>query len=201
MVTIYYIEKNNKPFYIGKTINPKNRAGNHRKTYGNDIDFIELDIVDSNKEIWKFWESFYINLFKSWGFELTNKNDGGGGPECQSNTTKSKQRLAALGKSKIEKHRLNISKSKKGKLPPFAGRKHSEESKNKIKNNIKRNEKIKNRNINWNKPILQYDLNGNFIKEWFSSKEASKIIKGDINACLKERTKKAGGYIWKYKVM
>ena len=48
--------------------------------------------------------------------------------------------------------------------------------------------------------IKQYDLNGIFIKEWSSLKEASlemKIINTSISNCIKGRSKSAGGYIWK----
>ena len=37
----------------------------------------ELDLV--KEEDWEFWEQFYINLFKSWGFNLTNMTKGGEG--------------------------------------------------------------------------------------------------------------------------
>ena len=49
------------------------------------------------------------------------------------------------------------------------------------------------------KPILQYDLEGNFIKECSSITEANKHHKGDIQACCRGKQKTAGGYIWKYK--
>jgi hypothetical protein len=48
------------------------------------------------------------------------------------------------------------------------------------------------------KPILQYDLKGNFIKEWISVNEASRIFKGVPNA-LTGRSKTSCGCIWKYK--
>ena len=50
--------------------------------------------------------------------------------------------------------------------------------------------------------IIQYDLAGNFIKEWRSIKTASKelnIISQDISACCRKLRKTAKGYIWKYK--
>lgn len=50
--------------------------------------------------------------------------------------------------------------------------------------------------------VYQYDLNGNFIKEWESATEAGrclKIFQQSIVACLKGRTKTAGKYVWKYK--
>ena len=52
------------------------------------------------------------------------------------------------------------------------------------------------------KVILQFSLDGEFIKEFSSVKEASEeisISKPAIMHCLKGKTKKAGGYKWKYK--
>ena len=52
------------------------------------------------------------------------------------------------------------------------------------------------------KPIIQYDLDGNFIKEWLSATEAAKSLgkdKSNICICCKGKTKYAYGYIWKYK--
>ena len=50
-----------------------------------------------------------------------------------------------------------------------------------------------------NKPILQYDLDGNFIREWSSATDVSKEIQSNIVACLKGRYKTAYGYKWVYK--
>ncbi len=49
---------------------------------------------------------------------------------------------------------------------------------------------------------LQFSLDGEFIREFNSIKEASEeisISKPAIVHCLKGKTKKAGGYKWKYK--
>lgn len=53
------------------------------------------------------------------------------------------------------------------------------------------------------KPILQFDLSGNFIKEWPSIIMASKGTNqthANISYCVRGFTKTAGGYIWKFKV-
>jgi group I intron endonuclease len=50
------------------------------------------------------------------------------------------------------------------------------------------------------KPVLQYDLEGNFIKEWPSITEAKKYYNGDIQACLLLKQKTASNYIWNYKI-
>jgi len=47
--------------------------------------------------------------------------------------------------------------------------------------------------------IIQYDLEGNFIKEWNSITLAKLEFKGDIQACCIGKQKTAGGFIWKYK--
>lgn len=54
------------------------------------------------------------------------------------------------------------------------------------------------------KPILQFDLKGNFIKEWPSQISAAKalgITQGNISNCCHDtnRTKGAGGFIWRFK--
>lgn len=48
-------------------------------------------------------------------------------------------------------------------------------------------------------PVLQYDLEGNFIKEWESVKIASKELKADVCAFLNGKQLTAGGFKWKYK--
>lgn len=52
------------------------------------------------------------------------------------------------------------------------------------------------------KPILQYTLDGEFIKEWESIKQASEelnITHSNIGRCCRGEQKKCGGFIWKYK--
>ena len=53
-------------------------------------------------------------------------------------------------------------------------------------------------------PVLQFDLDGNFIKEWPSAKDAGicvGISNSGITACCKNKPKykTAGGFKWKYK--
>ena len=53
-----------------------------------------------------------------------------------------------------------------------------------------------------NKKMLQYDLEGNFIKEWESIKsiaEELKISKSGISNCAKGKFKQFKDYIWKFK--
>lgn len=50
-----------------------------------------------------------------------------------------------------------------------------------------------------NKPILQYDLEGNFIREWPSATDVGKEAQSNISKCLTGKTKTAYGYKWVYK--
>lgn len=77
---IYELSINNVPFYIGKTKNPNDRLRIHKKTYGKNIELTIIDSINSfEKKDWKPLETFWITQYKSWGFNLLNKNEGGGG--------------------------------------------------------------------------------------------------------------------------
>ena len=58
---------------------------------------------------------------------------------------------------------------------------------------------IINKTLKRFKPVLQYDLNGNFIKEYKGVKNIIAISDISIINCCNRHTKKANGYIWKYK--
>lgn len=52
------------------------------------------------------------------------------------------------------------------------------------------------------KAVLQFDMDGNFIKEWESCVEAGKALKlcgGSIQRCARGDRNSAFGFIWKYK--
>lgn len=61
----------------------------------------------------------------------------------------------------------------------------------------------KYQNCGGKKPVLQYDINNNFIKEYKSASEASRAtgvaVQSISRACL-GKSKTAGKYIWKYKI-
>ena len=50
-----------------------------------------------------------------------------------------------------------------------------------------------------NKPILQYTLDGKFVREWECANDIGRVARVNIIYCLKGRTKTAYNYIWKYK--
>lgn len=102
------------------------------------IEVVDEDIVD--------YESFWINQFVSWGFNLTNMTSGGEGRSSYKmpDFTKLKISLANKGKKHSKDSRLKISNGKIGKKwgsdlkrkenhrKSLLGRKISQETKNKI---------------------------------------------------------------------
>lgn len=76
---IYYYELMDK-IYVGSTVNTVSRQRQHvvkefgwnRKNECSDrIKLNCLELVDYKNKL--YWENFYMELFKSWGFELMNK--------------------------------------------------------------------------------------------------------------------------------
>jgi len=189
--------------YIGKTNNIKKRYNkhineskkntkSHKKAWINSLInkslFPTIQVIDIvlEKE-WKFWEIYWINQMKSWGFKLTNEMNGGEGVNVgnipwnkgikgsiKANRTSFKKGSMIGEKTRIKKgQRLSIkTEFKKGGIP-------------------------------WNrKKIQQFDLNGNFIKTWNSIIDAANSIGvtyGAISNCLKRKTNKCKGFIWKIK--
>lgn len=71
---------------------------------------------------------------------------------------------------------------------------YSHNSKHAFKNNL-----LKSETLYKPKKLNQYDLNGNFIKQWNSQKEARSVY-GKIHAseCHNGTLKSSKGYMWKY---
>lgn len=181
---IYYLHYGDDiPFYVGKTTKIQGRMGAHRSKFGKNVILEVIDEVLTSE--WKFWECYWIEQFKQWGFKLENKNNGGGG---MTHFISSPERG------------LKISKSRLGKPMTHKGKPFSKEHKDKIK--LTR-EFLKSRPNIWSiLPVLQYDLNGNFIQEFKSQTEATLSVnaKGDgVGACCRGRQKTAYNYIWKFK--
>lgn len=188
---IYYLHKGDKiPFYVGKTRHPLERLANHKQIFGSNI---EMEIISEVKN-WKHWEKYYIKKYKDLGYQLENRNEGGGGAVIVSQETRDKiSNYPGRGK--------RISKALKGKMSPIKGNKLSEEHKAKIKAT---RGFLKDRRITWlSNPVFQYDLDGNFIKEFASQKEAQYIMgkpnSDGIGACCRGKQKTAYGYKWKFK--
>jgi len=208
-VGIYKITSPSGKIYIGQSINIYQRWSNYRslnkkstglkllnsfQKYGVEnhvFEVIEECPLETLNKQETYWKQYYLNEFNNnWSRLLfCELYDLGGGPRS-------------------ELVKLKISNSSKNK-------KYSEESKQKMSNSKKdkplspiHKQKLAKIRLseNWKqqirKPILQFDKNNNFIKEWNSIKEAGEslnINQSNISSVCSGRFKTAGKFIWKFK--
>lgn len=214
-----------KCFYIGKGTNDraytKYGRNKHWLNIINKHGFEAIILVNNINEEKAF--ELESNFCKQIGYEnLCNiREENGWGGYSHSENSKIKQSNSMLGKKHTQQTKDKISKAKLGfktalgkhwKLDkPFSilhkekisialkGKPKSEEHKNKLKK-PKSEEHKKNMSKAKYIPILQYDLEGNFIKEWSSIMEAINQTgyKG-IRSNLRKTSRTSGGFIWKYK--
>ncbi len=189
----------------------------------------KIEILEQCRENnWQDNEIYWINQFKTWGFNLTNTAIGGIGVKNMSQDIKNKISKSNKGKQAWNKNvpmsllvREKIRKQKKGQIPynknkigkrgienKNFGKKRSIEVINNIKNGIKNlplniKNKIKKAVSEKNsKPVLQYAKNMILLKEWESAKKVQDSIninRNHISECCSKKRKSAGGFIWKYK--
>jgi group I intron endonuclease len=146
---------------------------------------------------WLFWESYYISLFKSWGFKLYNIAPGGENPPVLSGALNPNfgKKLSRETKDKISKRlkgniipievREKISKSMKGKIK-------SEETKKKL--SISKKDK-NGKKIN----VYNTSTGKNFI--FNSLAEAAReinISESTIRSSIKRNLKMRNDFICKY---
>ena len=122
-----------------------------------------------------------------------------------SEDTRRKIGKANKGRVLSVEHRKIISDSRKGNQN-MLGKNHSQETKSKMsiakigkKQTKEHRDKLDNAR---KKPILQYDLEGNFIKEWESAVDVKKelgISPTRICRCCKGESKRVGKFKFKYK--
>jgi len=207
---IYKITSCNNKVYIGQTTNIHIRFKSYKgiqckgqihlynslKKYGiNNHKFEILQVFpnDVDINILNEYEFFYIKILRQAKTNLLNIRDGG------LNT-----KLSEITKKKI-------SEARKGKYlgidNPMYGKTHTLEVR-KILSDKKKGSEIsdynrKQLNKSVCKPILQFDLNNNLIKEWNSATEVQKELGFNsrvINAQARGLRKQAYQYIWKYKI-
>ena len=174
-----------------------------------------------------FYETYYIKKFDTLFKDKCGYNisDGGHNGNCWAGKSEveigqMKDKISKANKGKrvgvnsphygkkwSEERRLTKSiqekeRYKNGYVNPNKGKVMTEEQKEKLSESKKLSKKNKGANCSTAKIVLQYDLDGNFIKEWSYIKEATcslGITDGEISrSCTSQRTT-AGGYQWRYK--
>jgi hypothetical protein len=218
-VYLHVKKTDSKCFYIGKGTKDryKSKSGRNQHWYNvvNKHGFEPIILINNISEEKAF--ELEANICKQIGYKnLCNINEElGSGGHIMSEETKLKLYT--------KERNLKISNSNKGRIITWEkgglknkGRKLTKEQCKKITkektnhecyNNPERGEKISKaligRETFWHyKPVLQYDLQGNFIKEWVSQKEVEltlNYIKGSISSCCRNKQKTAFGFIWKFK--
>jgi len=125
----------------------------------------------------------------------TNKAFGNSG---LSEETKLKIKLSSLGKPKSIEAKNNMSKGRTGKTRNQTKIRSDKGKPRGLNPNVSESLKTRNREYAF-KPVIQYDLEGNIIREYKSAREAKDITNLKIQNALTGIYKTCGGYIWKYK--
>lgn len=187
---------NNNDVYIGKTKN--SRKADHKFKFGPQIEYSEIDeIYSQDIRDWKPLETYWINQFKSWGFNVLNENEGGGGPTHHKESSKK-----LIGEK--------VSKKLKNRISPMKNKHHTEQTKN--LQSEKNKGKLKGRISPRKNVILSEETKGKMskkvaqinpetnqvVKIWDSIKQAmySLNAKG-ISNVVNGRAKTCVGFYWK----
>ena len=164
-----------------------------------------IDVVDSNDD-WRFWEQYYISLFKSWNFNLVNMTDGGDGiiGFKHSEATKLEFSKKRKGRKLTKEWRENIIKNKadtSGEKNGMYGKKHSDEHKKRV------SEKLIGRTFSDESLLKLRKSNGTKIfcetnnKEYFSMNHVTEELGigwAELKKLLNSNKSSKRGYKFKY---
>lgn len=178
----------------------------------------------------RYWQDYYDVTSKK-GLNCILKDTNEKHKICGEETRK-RMSESQRGKVLLEKTKQKISKARRGKKMSEesktkislanTGKKHTEETKKKWnrkgkaihsdeykkqvsefwKGRIFSKETINKIVSKVSKPVIQYDLQGNFIKEWKSAREIERCLGINykyISACCRETRSNTCGFIWKFK--
>ena len=221
---IRYVGKTRNPEERFKNhCNPLHNRKSHKRNWVNKLRrkgvkpvFEILDIVDDKD--WIFWEQYWVWQCKAWGFNLVNHTMGGEGLTMKNKTSfKKGNKPWNTGKGNTERcitcgKQFNTSKSSVKQ-----GIKNcSKECARRYRKLHPSNTQFKKNSKPWNKgkigykitgkktsrPVLQYSMNGKFIKEHIGCREAAKVvgcIPENIRICCVGKSKTAKKFKWLYK--
>lgn len=216
MVGIYKITSPSNKIYIGQSINIEKRKNqyvkldkscigpklyNSLKKYGWEShihELLEECSLEQLNEREIFYKQQFINEFGWENALFCEIYDTGGGPKSEE--TKFKQSVS---------HKLNLAKpeiKEKRKINcKIAANKPGVQEKAVANTDWKKRELNRLLSMDYSKlkkPVIQYDLQGNFIKEWSGFIDIKSELNYDqstIRKCCTNKQKTAYGYKWKYK--
>lgn len=223
MVIYEIYSKSADKYYIGSTVRYKKRKNQHINALKNnrhhnyilqnifnkygleDLTFKIIEEVDCHDRLIER-EEYHINEYNSYmdGINLKEYHERKQSFKL-SDGAKEKIRIALTGKKKTKEHRESLSKARKGKDNlKLRGQKRTPEQIENIRNGVLNSKKQREAWDSRKIPILQYDMCGNFVKEWGSIIEACKHFGVDNSSnlikVLKGRGKSFRGFKWVYKV-
>ena len=219
----------NEPFYVGKGVpGRENKLSGRNRFWKNIVSKnngkFEFKILFSNlSESDSLLKERQVELeLKEKGYKLSNIVECGiiGGMTNRKHSEESINKM----KKALKKHFSTNPSKRKGikmseesslkKSKAMLGKKVRLGIKDSDETRKKKSEAFKKRNIDWTyrnqmvsqkrrKPILQYDLEDNFIREWDSVQEFENTTglksNGSICLCCQGKAKTSLGYKWKYK--
>ena len=220
---IYKITSPSGRIYIGQSQNIKIRWYDYKRLYNcklqpklyrslekygpenHKFEIIEECLLEQLDEREVYWINYYNSIKEG----LNIKEGGIGGKHNEE--TKQKISKALKGKPREEWVKKKISEKIEGRIfkeewkekisNAKKGFKYSEESRIKMSNSSKgKKRKFRNRYLS----VLQYDLEGNFIKEWENTKKLIEELpyigySSLLKVCRGERKHIYKGYKWKWK--
>jgi len=224
-----WVNKINNKVYVGSSSNLTERfnahfsGSNSNKHLQKDIElyginnfafsileFIDIDLkkisVEEARKILLEREQYYLdelckaddpsNLFYKNSYNRNRKAESSLGSKW-SEESKKKKSEAQTGRKLTEKWIENISKGHKSKKEGYI---HFSKKRGLTNRELSHLEKMsKNQQI----PVLQYDLEGNFIKEWESLTLAAKCLNihaSNISKCTTGKLSYTSGFVWIKKV-
>lgn len=196
--------------YIGKTFHIGSRLNNHLTGRGNTSSFQkalnlygitcftfeilyvrEAETIEELNTILNELERYSIDKYDSFNNGYNDTKGGSGSLEYSPS-----DEIRELVSNKLRGHKVSKETRKKLSLS------HNRKKRLKEHLNSLTEEDIRMRANKCKKPIIQYSIEGEFIREWESATDAASfynINKVNITKCCLGKYKTSIGYIWKYK--
>lgn len=194
---------------------------NHILKYGiDDMDFTILEECENNREKLLEMEQFYMDSLNP----TLNILVTAGSPKNVTVSEETRAKISAANKNRIygkltQEHKDNLSKAHLGQIAWNKGIElhypvwhkgrtgvYNEETLSKMRNSSlgrkQSKETISKKTEKLYKPVIQYDMSGNFIKEWRSISDIKLEVQfknAHISCCCNGKRKTSNGFIWKFK--
>jgi group I intron endonuclease len=219
MIGIYKITSPNNRIYIGQSIDINKRFNSYQKMYvknkkqtklyrsflkygvENHIFELVCECIESElNDNERYYQELFNCLDNGLNCKLTKTNDKSG---KVSKETLNKMSIASMGNNHWLGKKHTQETKDKIKLAN-TGRKYSDEiNKSKgRKGRVSNMKGILSENNHRSIKVLQFDLNDNFIKEWNCLMDIKRELDyhiGNVSGCLKGRLKTYKSFKWKYK--